>query len=107
MSHVSPIRASVKDAITEIAATLEVDKRVSFEELCAGHRGRIAVVVRFLALLELFKAGAIEIEQATRFGDISASWTGEVDAQEVLEDAEEYTLIEAPPASKQLEGENR
>lgn len=96
MSHVSPIRASVKDAITEIAATLELDKRVSFEELCAGRTTRIEVVVRFLALLELFKAGAIEIEQASRFGDISASWTGEVDAQEVLDDAEEYTLVESP-----------
>lgn len=107
MSHVSPIHASVKDAITEIAATLEVDKRVSFEELCAGRSGRIEVVVRFLALLELFKAGAIEIEQPTRFGDISASWTGEVDAQAVLEDAEEYTLVELPTSQRAREGERR
>jgi segregation and condensation protein A len=99
ISHVSPIRASVKDAIVDLAATLEVDQRVSFEILCAGRRPRIEIVVRFLALLELFKAGAIELEQAGRFGDITASWTGEVAAEEVLADAEEYTIAEPPAAA--------
>jgi segregation and condensation protein A len=107
MSHVSPINASVKDAIAEIAATLEVDKRVSFRQLCEGRGGRIEIVVRFLALLELFKSGAVELEQSTRFGDISASWTGEVDAQEVLDDAEEYTIAEPPPPERAREGEKR
>ena len=93
-SHVSPIRASVKDAITEIAATLEHNKSLSFEELCGRGIEKIEVVVRFLALLELFKAGAIELDQATRFGDIRASWTGEVHAEKVLAEAEEYTVVE-------------
>ena len=109
MSHVSPIRASVKEAIAEIATTLELDKRVSFEELCAGRGGRIEIVVRFLAMLELFKAGAIDLEQASRFGDISASWTGEVDVQEVLEGAEEYTVVDppAPARAREREGERQ
>lgn len=94
-SHISPIKASVKDAITELAATLQQHRTLSFEALCGSQIERIEVVVRFLALLELFKAGAIEIDQATRFGDITASWTGEVDAEEVLADAEEYTVVEA------------
>jgi segregation and condensation protein A len=33
--------------------------------------------VRFLAILEMYKQGWIEIEQADRFGDISVVWTGE------------------------------
>jgi segregation and condensation protein A len=99
-SHVSPIRASVKDAILELASTLEDGRRVSFEELCGHSLERIEVVVRFLALLELFKAGAIDLDQAGRFGDISASWTGEVAATEVLEEAEEYTLVELPVAEE-------
>lgn len=92
-SHVSPIKASVKDAIGELAATLERGETLSFEELCGSQTARIEVVVRFLALLELFKAGAIELAQATRFGDITASWTGDVAAQDVLEEAEEYTIV--------------
>ena len=93
-SHVSPIKASVKDAISEIAATLERGASLSFEELCGFRTERIEVVVRFLALLELFKAGAIDLEQATRFGDITASWTGEVGAEDVMAEAEEYTVAE-------------
>ncbi|MCA1694041.1 MAG: segregation/condensation protein A [Actinobacteria bacterium] len=93
-SHVSPIRASVKDAIAELAATLEGGGRITFEALCGRQTARIEVVVRFLALLELFKAGAVDLDQVGRFGDITAYWTGEVGADEVLAEAEEYTVVE-------------
>jgi chromatin segregation and condensation protein Rec8/ScpA/Scc1 (kleisin family) len=48
--------------------------------------------VRFLGLLELFKAGAIALSQHDRFGDIAARWTGDVELDEVLSGAEEYAL---------------
>jgi segregation and condensation protein A len=32
--------------------------------------------VRFLAILELYKQGYIEIDQLDRFGDIVVQWTG-------------------------------
>lgn len=91
-SHVTPITASVKDAIGDIATALQLAGPVAFSDLCAARMERIDVVVRFLALLELFKAGAVELSQDDRFGEIRASWTNEVAAQEVVEDAEEYTL---------------
>ena len=37
---------------------------------------RLEVVVRFLALLEMYKQGYIEIDQIDRFGDITVQWTG-------------------------------
>ena len=92
VSHVAPLTASVADAILEVAARLKADSRVSFEELCGRSPERIEVVVRFLALLELFKAGAIDLQQADRFGAITAHWTGEADVDDVLEEAEEYTV---------------
>lgn len=100
-SHVSPVKASVADAIAEISQTLKSQQRVSFERLCSGSLERIQVVVRFLALLELFKAGAIELEQAGRFGDITAEWTGDVDPDEVLAEADEYTMsTPVPPTGR-------
>ncbi len=47
--------------------------------------------MRFLALLELFKQGAIELEQSERFGDIEVVWTmdADVDPQSILIDAYE------------------
>ena len=92
MSHVAPITVSVGDAIREVATALQASGRVFFDKLCGRRPRRIDVVVRFLALLELFKAGAIELNQARLFGDIEAIWTGEADTAEVLSDAEEYEV---------------
>jgi segregation and condensation protein A len=92
-SHVAPIRASVRDAIELIGARLADGRRWSFRRLCEGARERIEVVVRFLALLELFKAGAIELDQSERWGDIVVARTGDVSVAEVVEEAEEYASI--------------
>ena len=92
VSHVRPIRASVREAIAELAGVLRGGRATSFAALCRGVTERIDVVVRFLALLELFKAGAVRISQAERFGDIAAAWTGDVVLAEVIAEAEEYTV---------------
>lgn len=94
VSHVAPIRASVADAVIDLARGLEAGPRRSFEELCERTRDRIEVVVRFLALLELFKAGAIDLTQAERFGVIEVEWTGEVDPLDVVAGLDEYALQE-------------
>lgn len=90
-SHVAPIRVSVRDAISELKGALEHGGEKSFVELCRGHSDRLEIVVRFLALLEMFKAGAVELGQADRFGDITASWTGEGE-DELLELVDEYAV---------------
>ena len=51
-------------------------RRMSFRRLTSGLVERLEVIVRFLALLELFKQGLVELEQAERFGDIDVVWTG-------------------------------
>ena len=91
-SHVTPIRESVKDAIEELAAALDGGGRATFRALCGPGRSRIEVVVRFLALLELFKAGAVDLGQVERFGDITATWTGDVELGSIIEEADEYTI---------------
>jgi segregation and condensation protein A len=92
MSHVQPIKASVRDALIEMISLLQSGTPVSFESLCSGAAQRIDVVVRFLGLLELFKAGAVELSQHDRFGDIQAHWTGEAEMSDILADVEEYSV---------------
>lgn len=92
VSHVQPVRASVRDAILQLAGSLRHGGRLSFEEMCEGEVERLQVVVRFLALLELYKAGAVELSQLTRFGSITAQWTGDVDEMQLLEEADEYAV---------------
>jgi segregation and condensation protein A len=74
--HVAPIRASVSDALAELIDELPRVGRISFRRLTSGLVERLEVIVRFLALLELFKQGYVELEQTERFGDVEVVWTG-------------------------------
>jgi segregation and condensation protein A len=76
LEHVAPIRASVTDAIAELADELPRVGRISFRQLTGGLVERLDVVVRFLAILEMFKRGLVDLEQASRFGDIGIVWVG-------------------------------
>jgi segregation and condensation protein A len=74
--HVNPIRASVADAVAELIDELPRVGRISFRRLTTGLVERLEVIVRFLALLELFKQGMVELDQPEKFGDITISWSG-------------------------------
>jgi segregation and condensation protein A len=74
--HVAPVRASVADALVELIDELPRVGRISFHRLTSGLVERLDVIVRFLALLELFKQGAVELDQTERFGDIEIVWNG-------------------------------
>lgn len=91
-SHVHAIKASVRDAIEELASALRDRGSSDFETLCGRGRARIEVVVRFLGLLELYKAGFVDISQSDRFGSIQATWVGDDLSDEALADVEEYAL---------------
>ena len=73
--HVAPIRASVAEALMEMLETLPKLGKVTFKQITEAIHDRIEVVVRFLAILELFKQGRISLEQTDRFGDIEVMWT--------------------------------
>ena len=72
-AHIAPIRASVADAVVELAAVLPDAGTVTFRDLTTGVVDRIWVVVRFLAILELYKQGAVDLHQADSFGEIQVS----------------------------------
>ena len=74
LQHVAPIRASVADAVAELVDELPRTGRVTFARLTAALVERLEVIVRFLAVLELFKQGLVELDQADRFGDIVIEW---------------------------------
>ncbi len=89
--HVSAVKANVTDAIEELVAELPGAGRVSFRRLTAGLVERLEVVVRFLAVLELFKQGWLEIDQQESFGDLAIEWVGgENDAELALAGADLY-----------------
>jgi len=74
--HVSPIRFTVAEAVQEMMEELPRLGTSSFRRLTADLVERLEIVVRFLAILEMYKQGYIELDQSDRFGDITVQWTG-------------------------------
>ena len=76
LAHVTPIRANVTDAIGELLTILPGSGSRTFRSLTRGIEERVEIVVRFLAVLELFKQGYVELEQVQCFGDLTIEWIG-------------------------------
>ncbi len=85
LDHVAPIRASVTDAIAELVDELPRVGRITFRDLSGDLVERLEVVVRFLAVLELFKLGMVDIDQPRTFGDIEIVWLGAEGARDLAE----------------------
>lgn len=73
VSHVTPILATVSDAVAVVLRALADRKTVRFRDLTIGATSRIDVVVRFLAILELMKRGHASVDQDGAFGEIRIS----------------------------------
>jgi segregation and condensation protein A len=87
--HVAPVRASVAETLEELVERLPGQGRTTFRLLTAGLRERLEVIVYFLALLELYKRGAVDLQQGGRLAELHVSWLGldnaEADRAEVQE----------------------
>ncbi len=87
LDHVAPVRISVRDAVTELVQELPGRGRMPFSALTAHLAERLEVIVRFLALLELYKQGLVDLEQASSFAELQVWWLG---AGSGLAEVEEY-----------------
>jgi segregation and condensation protein A len=77
LSHVTPIRFTVADAMSTLEARMaDFGRAATFREIVADCEDRIHVVVRFLALLELYREGKVELQQGQTFGEIEIEWMG-------------------------------
>jgi segregation and condensation protein A len=76
LDHVAPIRISVADAVVELLDELPRTGRITFRRLTSDLAERLEIIVRFLAVLELFKQGLVDLEQVETFGDLTIVWLG-------------------------------
>ena len=78
LTHVTPLRFTVAEAMTAVQERIQAfdGGQASFRDLVADCEERIHVVVRFLALLELYREGKVDLEQATTFGEVEVGWKG-------------------------------
>ena len=76
LEHVAPIRASVTDAVEELLDELPRAGVLTFRRLTSGLAEKLEVVVRFLAVLELYKQGLVDLEQPSNLGELTITWIG-------------------------------
>lgn len=75
--HIAALKMSVAERAARILEQLKTKKRLTFKELSAGAVGRFDVIVVFLALLELYKAGCVAVSQTQTFGSINVRFVRE------------------------------
>ena len=68
--HLAPIRVSVREAVETILALMPSTGAVRFRDLTIDTTEKLEIIVRFLAVLELYKQGVIDLEQAGSFTDL-------------------------------------
>jgi len=82
--HAAPV--SVREQAALIVDRLRRTRSASFRVLIADADATMVVVARFLALLELFREGAVSFDQVTPLGELTVRWTGADDGDVSVED---------------------
>jgi segregation and condensation protein A len=77
LSHVTPIRYTMDEARAAVRSHLDRLGHATFRDLVADCDERIQIVVRFLALLDLYREGKVDLAQAETFGEIQVRWEGD------------------------------
>jgi segregation and condensation protein A len=91
--HAAPV--SVREQAALIVDRLRRTRSASFRVLIADADATMVVVARFLALLELFREGAVSFDQVTPLGELTIRWTGADDGDVSVED--EFEGLAAAP----------
>jgi segregation and condensation protein A len=76
LAHLHAPQVSVREQAHLVVDQLRRKGEMTFRALTADAPDLMTKVARFLAVLELFREGAIAFEQATPLGDLHVRWTG-------------------------------
>ena len=76
LSHIHAPAVSVREQGQVIADRLRRSGTMTFRALAGDSPDTLTTVARFLALLELFREGAVSFDQVTPLGELTVRWTG-------------------------------
>jgi segregation and condensation protein A len=86
LDHLHTPRVSVREQAAILVAHLRRSHSSTFRSLTADCEGTLLVVARFLALLDLYREGAVAFEQIEPLGELHVRWTGSDDGEVVVTD---------------------
>ena len=101
-ARLSALAEALSSALPELAVVLALlpeDRTVSFSDITRGAVDRLDVIVRFLAVLELYKQGVVELEQVATFADLSVRRLTTGEALDAVSIADWDTPLSAPTPS--------
>jgi segregation and condensation protein A len=76
LDHLHTPTVSVREQAALIVERMRRAQSASFRSLISDAGGTVVVVARFLALLELFREGAVGFDQVVPLGELTVRWTG-------------------------------
>jgi segregation and condensation protein A len=105
MAHLHAPLVSVREQANLLVARLVSASVATFRALSADCPDTLTVVARFLALLELYREGAVTFDQVSPLGELVVRWTGTQDAG--LGEMDEFDGVIAPEVSEQSHAADR
>ena len=77
LAHLHAPVVSVREQAIVVVDRLRQQRAMTFRALTHDSSTMLTTVARFLALLELFRDGAVAFEQLTPLGELTVRWTGD------------------------------
>ena len=106
VDHLHAPAVSVREQAAILVTALRRARTATFRALTRDCEGTVLVVARFLALLELYREGAVLFEQVDPLGELHIRWTGtdegEVDVLDEFDDVDDDRQVadESEPADE-------
>jgi segregation and condensation protein A len=86
LEHLHSALVSVAEESKLVVDALRKSKVLSFRTLIQGADSTLVVVARFLALLDLYRQGALRFEQVMALGELQISWIGSEEGEILITD---------------------
>jgi len=103
VEHLHSALVSVAEESKLVVEALRKGRTVSFRTLIQEADSTLVVVARFLALLDLYRQGALRFEQVVALGELQISWVGS-DEGDILASSEFYIPVSEQYPEEEVEG---
>jgi len=95
LAHTHAPAVSVREQAMVVVDRLRHQRTMTFRALTSDSSTMLVTVARFLALLELFRDGAVAFDQLTPLGELTVRWTGGEEEGWMISD--EFDETTGPP----------
>jgi segregation and condensation protein A len=99
LTHIHGATVSVREQATLVVDRLRRQGTMTFRALSGDSPDTLTTVARFLALLELFREGAVSFDQVTPLGELTVRWTGAEEGEvDIIDEFDGEAAAGAPDA---------